>query len=817
MNNIGFINKINNIFNNEPDKELIRYMGRELDVSYSYKNIHDMSAALLYCLQSKGIKCGDHVAYVSSLSPYSIAAVLCCIYGGFVFVPIDPSLSPEQICEFINNSDCSAVISNAELYEKVSDADSIILLEENSKNEASEEISYCQEEIETMAIIFSAGTTGTPKMVMVGYSQQYTATQIQQCVWNDRMRYLFCFPIFHISGYSTFLGNLINGGCFGMVEKVDSENLQIGFASFKPILFGMVPQVYDAFKGKIEQRLNSRIIKTMMKTCGSIRAKTDLNLGKVIFKKVNKLAFGGDLVMTGSGGGLLDKDTYKFFYDLGYEWVNIYASTELNIPISTTFLGQNYPYCSVGKADSFKNIDIRIHSPDKNGSGEIYVRSDISMLGYYKDTKATKEAYNGQYFKTGDIGFIDKKGYLRITGRAKESILLKTGEKISPEGLEKDISKFLSADFAVCGIPNSDNYDNIYLFIGGSPLPEHSKSLDRYVRSTSKNYHIDKTVYIDKIPRSSIGKVKRMELKEKYSHIGNNLTDKSIRWSNLIPYIVSEYELNDDLASYDVFQLGLDSIDVINIISELESKYDLAPLPDFDWKCPIKDIREHLIEKKNKIPQKRNNGKLLYRFLRKCLILPVRIKYNPIIIDHNQTIPDKIIIAPNHRKTPDSLVLASIIKNTVHWAALKRFFTGEDSIFNNNKNVILRKITKFIFNNAGMIPIDRNDSNIKSLNAMKEYLSDNAAIGIFPEGTTNKNPDQYRLGDVKAGAFDIAKISETDILPVGVVWKNNRVAVCFGQIINIGNYGNVDDIKKAWINNTTNAIMKCEDALKWRK
>ena len=85
---------------------------------------------------------------------------------------------------------------------------------------------------------------------------------------------------------------------------------------------------------------------------------------------------------------------------------------------------------------SFPEFSVRIQNPDANGIGEIQVKTPCHMKGYFRDEKATEEAYEDGYFKTGDLGYCDSKGYLYITGRSKESIHLRNGEKVTPEQLE---------------------------------------------------------------------------------------------------------------------------------------------------------------------------------------------------------------------------------------------------------------------------------------------------------------------------------------------------------------------------------------------
>lgn len=195
--------------------------------------------------------------------------------------------------------------------------------------------------------------------------------------------------------------------------------------------------------------------------------------------------------------------------------------------------------------------------------------------------------------------------------------------------------------------------------------------------------------------------------------------------------------------------------------------------------------------------------------------------FRPIVLNADR-VPTNgpIVFAPNHRETLDAFLVFSSIKKPVHWMALKRFFTGEDSIFDNNKNLILCKMTAYAFKGIGAVPIIRNQDkekypgmdNVKSLKEFSNYLKAGGSIGIFPEGTINKNPKSRNLLSIKMSAFNLAKDGKSWIQPISIVWIpkdlnfRNKVIINFREPFK-AEEKNCNDIANQWVK-TVNAGIK---------
>lgn len=210
-------------------------------------------------------------------------------------------------------------------------------------------------------------------------------------------------------------------------------------------------------------------------------------------------------------------------------------------------------------------------------------------------------------------------------------------------------------------------------------------------------------------------------------------------------------------------------------------------------KCYIEQKIEKLIGKTNLLCHEREVCSVKF-FKKISIITPIlRLIFHPMILHPENIIYGKkegVIYAPNHRSTLDPLIIETVFTEHIHWAALKRFFEGEDSIFNNSKNPILCNITKKVFHRLEYFPIERkcdnqNANNMKSLKEMNLFLKNGYKIGIFAEGTTKRTAGQ------DFGLFDnaflyLAKRNESWIQPitllwVGGFWRKTKVIVNFGK------------------------------------
>lgn len=186
-----------------------------------------------------------------------------------------------------------------------------------------------------------------------------------------------------------------------------------------------------------------------------------------------------------------------------------------------------------------------------------------------------------------------------------------------------------------------------------------------------------------------------------------------------------------------------------------------------------------------------NGSDKVYKKVRNVIPI-IMSKFKPVVLHSENLIVDNdngVIVAPNHQSTLDPLIITSIIDKNIHWAALKRFFDAQDSIFNNSKNPILCQITSRMFEKLEYFPIERmydnpKANNMNSIRNMLNFLKEKQYIGIFPEGTTNKSENDF--GTFDSGFIQIAMKTNACIQPITVLWIKekqipNQIIVNIGQ------------------------------------
>lgn len=305
-------------------------------------------------------------------------------------------------------------------------------------------------------ILFTSGTTSASKAVMLSQknivSNIHALNSIIKVYPTDRN--LAFLPLHHTFGSTGLLFFISNGVtnvfCDGL--KYIQKNLQ----EYHVTIFVCVPLLLEAMDKKIFKEIDkqgkTKLIKVAIKV-SKFLLKFGIDIRRIVFKDIiNSL---GGLRMAVSGAAGIDKNVVENFTNFGIKTVQGYGLTETS-PVITAENDENIRYGSVGFP--LKNVEIQIFEPNEQGIGEVIAKGPNVMLGYFENEEATKEVLIDGWFHTGDLGYIDEDGFLFITGRKKNVIVMKNGKNIYPEELEALITKLpYVAENMVFGIPTKDD------------------------------------------------------------------------------------------------------------------------------------------------------------------------------------------------------------------------------------------------------------------------------------------------------------------------------------------------------------------------
>lgn len=528
------------------------------------------------------------IAIIAPNSPFWVFTYISINKINNIAVMIDCNLPKSEIETLLKNTEVDIVATTSQIFQdKLSDSEILCLdIENELHNLNTKELKpyIYEEELEGISdILFSSGTTSVPSGIK--HTQQ-TLIDTTVCCLNENKinhsdnRYLAVLPLNHIYGLLCLLyAPMLTGSHIMYLEELSSEPLMHAFKTFRPTFLSVVPKVCEMFKIKIEKEVREQgkegLLNFFLPKCLAIREKTGINLGKKVFAKIHNV-FGGCINTMSCGGALLHPDTAKFLIGLGFDLLITYGLTETNIPV-TGSRGKFLSYNTIGY--TYPGVEVKI-----NHEGEILVKSNCISKGYYKNQTLTDSFMDGEYFKTGDVGYFDKKGRIVITGRNKENIVLSTGKKVFPTDIEEQFLslKNIVKEFAVCGRKQEEySYDEICLFVVGGVEPEDSvrKEIQIINQTLPPHMRVNKVYFVDEFPKTALEKIKRFELlkQAKEEHKPNNMTfEENIIYDCLK---IAHIDLDYKTVSYDtkIFEdLGINSLSTIELLLNVESKYNIT-------------------------------------------------------------------------------------------------------------------------------------------------------------------------------------------------------------------------------------------------
>ena len=290
-------------------------------------------------------------------------------------------------------------------------------------------------------LIFTSGTTSQAKGVMLCHrnlAENVNAVSKYVKLY-ERDRFFSVLPLHHT--YESSIGALLpfaNGSsvaiCGGLRYIVpDMQEAKPTAMLAVPLL---VESLYKKINQSIEKSGKAGLVNSMIHLTNALKS-VGIDIKRKVFKEIYD-NLGGNMRIIVSAAAPIDKKIGKWVQDIGIEFLQGYGLTE-TAPIAALT-----PECDprVGSVGLPVNCaQIKIHNPNENGEGEIWIKSQTLMLGYYEDEEATKEVVHDGWFNSGDIGYQDKDGYVYVTGRSKNVIVTQNGKNIYPEEIELLLSK----------------------------------------------------------------------------------------------------------------------------------------------------------------------------------------------------------------------------------------------------------------------------------------------------------------------------------------------------------------------------------------
>jgi len=432
-------------------------------ISLNYNESLALIQAVARWLYSKGIRKDDKVALTGKNSPEWAIAYLGIVFAGAIVVPIDYQLKNEETALLMRTARAKILFVDEEKYTHFKENPKGLTVIVSLKKGVGQYIYDLNgpeapileaSETDLAAILFTSGTTGDPKGVMLTHqnlvSDCFLAQGTPLNVYHTDVFYAIL-PIHHIYAMLAVFIETISTGAevvFGkkMVSALMLKELKEGRIT---MLLG-VPMLFNKLLDGILRGIRAKgpivygIISFLMVISGLVKKTFKVNPGKKIFHSILEKASLSTVRVCIAGGGPLASSVFRKFNQMGIDFVQGYGLTETS-PIINLNPIEHYKEESVGKI--IPQVDMKILHPGDRGIGEVIVKGPMVTSGYFEKPELTAESFTQDgYFKTGDLGYLDSDGYLYLTGRAKNVIVTEGGKKVFPEEVENKFQLYREID-----------------------------------------------------------------------------------------------------------------------------------------------------------------------------------------------------------------------------------------------------------------------------------------------------------------------------------------------------------------------------------
>ncbi|PKP47098.1 MAG: long-chain fatty acid--CoA ligase [Bacteroidetes bacterium HGW-Bacteroidetes-11] len=766
---------------------MLKYNGDKTAISFgeekiSFTQFHNKISAFAGKFT---IQAGDHVVIFSENRPGWVFAFYAVWSKMGVNIPVDFMASTSEVAYILKDSTPKVVFCSADKLDQIKEAiqqsgiqTTLLVINDLEKLSSTENVSVEQPEHpdeDTAVIIYTSGTTGSPKGVMLSYQNLITnvsAVSEHIPIYRHDSRVMVLLPLHHIFPLmGTMVIPLYLGATIAISPSMASEDIMATLRNNSITVIIGVPRLYAAIRKGIMDKVNkSGVARMLFGIASKLKSK---KFSRKIFNTVHQ-KLGGSVEVLVSGGAALDPDVGNDFQVLGFEVLEGYGMTEAAPMITFTRPGR----VKIGSpGELMKDTNVRIDD------GEILASGPNIMKGYYNRPEETAEVLQDGWLYTGDLGYFDKDGFLFITGRKKEIIILSNGKNINPTELEikllespyvKDCGVFFREDMLqVMIVPDPDMVTE-----GISQEAEakiRSQVIEPLNNSVSPYKKIMRFYLTDKdLPRTRLGKLQRFRLSDLAVEQVDDTDFKlpeSPEFKLIAAYLESEKGRKVRPHHHLEMDLGMDSLDKVGFQAWLQQNFgvsiepvamagygDVLNLSEYvaEHKTRIEDARinwtDIILEKVNlKLPGNWAAGRwLLYSFR---IFFHLFFRYR---VKGQENIPEgPFILAPNHQSSFDGMFVAAYLTNQ----QMKRTY------FYAKEKHIRQRWLKFLASRNNIIIVDLNKDLKESIQKMAEVLKQNRSLIIFPEGTRTVTGE---LGEFKKTFAILSSELDIPIVPVAI-------------------------------------------------
>ncbi|MFQ5952394.1 MAG: AMP-dependent synthetase/ligase, partial [Candidatus Omnitrophota bacterium] len=438
----------------QPEKIAIKHKKDSEWGSTSYKELCDSVRSVSVFLQEEGVGKDDKIAILLENRPEWPLVFFSTVFIGAISIPINPGAAREEIENILRNSECKYIFtgeSSLGLVEEISHAcptvKKVVSVDSDEFKSAAkrtpEELKKTEIGRDDLAcILYTSGTTAEPKGVMLSHENllancdsQYRVGLITQ---EDNV--ISILPLHHIFPLTaTMILPLLYGGRIVYPGTMRGEAVLEAVRESGVSVFIAVPQIFYSFHQKILEGIKkvpfpiNLLLKLIVRFLNGIRKKTGVNLARYFFRSIHG-RFGRSMRIFVSGGAKLDENVGKDLFRLGFTILEGYGLTETS-PVLTINPFKKPKIGSVGLP--VPDVELKVIEKNKEGIGEVVARGRNIMKGYYKREDLTADVIKDGWFHTGDLGYIDEDGYLFLTGRLKDVIVLSSGVNVYPDEVEE--------------------------------------------------------------------------------------------------------------------------------------------------------------------------------------------------------------------------------------------------------------------------------------------------------------------------------------------------------------------------------------------